>query len=394
MILYGMLLKDPKAAISPGWVAIEDGRISEMGTGLPPEKPRVSGQDMIICPAFVDAHIHLPQISAIGCDTGDLLGWLDRVIYPAEARWGSIENAADEIRIAYERMIEAGTLSYGGYLTGHPHGVDALMERHAEQPLRAIAGLSLSDRETPPPLLNRECGALSDGDDRLSFSINPRFAVACSRELLAAAGAQADDGKWVQTHLSESRVECELVGKLFPEDLNYTSVYDRHRLLKQRTLLAHCLHLCDSEWALIAQRGSTVVHCPTANTFLASGLFNLDAAREHGVRLALGSDVAAGPDIAMPRVARAMIEMAKSRYMTNAPGAHIPSPAEAWRQITQGNAAALGFEDGGKLEIGAAADLLVLRPPFPIDEHLIGRLIYTWRDDYIAHRILAGQILE
>jgi guanine deaminase len=156
------------------------------------------------------------------------------------------------------------------------------------------------------------------------------------------------------------------------------------------------VHLDDDQWRLIAERRSVVVHCPTANTFLGSGQFNLDAARTHGVRLALGSDVAAGPDVAMPRVARAMIETAKARAMATPDGTdiHIPTPAETWTLITAGNAEALGFDDMGRIQPGAAADLLVLRPGLRVDEHLVGRLIYTWRDEYIETVVLNGQLMD
>jgi cytosine/adenosine deaminase-related metal-dependent hydrolase len=96
----------------------------------------------------------------------------------------------------------------------------------------------------------------------------------------------------------------------------------------------------------------------------------------------------------MPRVARAMIETAKIRAMTIAPRAQIPTPADAWSMITRGNADALGWSDAGRLEPGASADVLVLEPPFDLDEYLIGRLIYGWRDEYIAYRIVAGVIRE
>ena len=231
---------------------------------------------------------------------------------------------------------------------------------------------------------------------RLSLSVNPRFAIACSDTLLARAAVRATEDVFIQTHLAESRRECELVGELFPDDPHYAGVYDRHGLLGERTLLAHCVHLDHDQWRLIAERRSIVVHCPTANTFLSSGLFDLDAARAHGVRLALGSDVAAGPDTAMPRVARAMIETAKVRAMTAPTGqsVHVPTPGEAWTMITSGNALALGFADMGRLVPGAAADLLVLRPELAIDRHLVGRLIYTWRDDYIDAIVLNGRLID
>ena len=114
------------------------------------------------------------------------------------------------------------------------------------------------------------------------------------------------------------------------------------------------------------------------------------------MRLALGSDVAAGPDVAMPRVARAMIETAKARAMALPGGAdvHVPTPAEAWTLITRGNADALGFAGMGRIEPGAAADLLVLRPGLRVDDYLVGRLIYTWRDEYIERVVLNGRLMD
>ena len=233
-----------------------------------------------------------------------------------------------------------------------------------------------------------------ENQDRLSFSINPRFALACGPDMLTRAKELAGASRWVQTHLAEQTAECDEVRRMWPEAKHYTDVYDAFGLLGPRTLLAHGVHLSDDEWRVIAERGSVIVHCPAANTFLQSGLFDLDAAKKHGIRTALGSDVAAGPDVAMPRVARAMIEVAKMRVMTGATNAPPPTPAEAWRMITRGNAEALGWDDAGTLEVGAAADLLVLRPPFEPDEHFIGRLLHTWEDGYIADRILLGEIVS
>ena len=222
--------------------------------------------------------------------------------------------------------------------------------------------------------------------------MNPRFAVACTDALLEQARGLAGDDRPIQTHLSESVHEVRAVAELFPDDPHYAGVYDRHGLLTPRTLLAHCLHLTPAEWDLLAERDAVVVHCPTANTFLRAGLFPLSAARARSVRVALGSDIAAGPDAAMPRVARAMIEIAKLRALTIEPDAPIPTPADAWTTITRDNADAVGFSGGGRLEIGAPADLLVLEPPFEPDDHFIGRLIYTWDDNWITARILNGAL--
>jgi guanine deaminase len=394
MIISGQLLLDPAQAPQPGWVAIDGARIAEVGDGRPPETPRLGGTDRLICPGFVDAHLHLPQIDSIGCEHGDLLTWLEHEILPAEARWADAEIAMRQARSAYCRMLRAGTIAYAGYLTSHTTGPAAVAAVAADCPLRALAGQVLMDREAPASLLGHD---LLDPDTleaaNVQWSINPRFAVACSNHLLARAGNLSNAKRWVQTHLAESERECARVRELFPEAPSYTAIYDATGLLHARTLLAHCLHLTDEEWQLVAARNAVVVHCPAANTFLQAGAFDLAAAQFHGVRLGLGSDVAAGPDIAMPRVARAMIEVAKLRAIL-AGHAIVPTAVEAWNLITRGNAELLGFTDLGRLEPGASASLLVLRPPLPIDQHLIGRLLYNWRDDFIEHRVLEGRTID
>lgn len=393
MILQGLLLNDPFRPPAPGWLRIEADRITDVQEGALPEKPDHGDERSIICPGFIDAHLHLPQIDSIGCDGMDLLDWLDRVIFPAEIRWQDEEFCAAQVCIAYRRLLNAGTLGYAAFLTSHFHGYVHTVRAGHGLPLRAVVGQALMDRHAPAELLGHPLTRLAASErSRVQCSVNPRFAVSCSEGLLkiAAEKASGGGGATIQTHLAESKRECALIRQLFPNDPDYTSVYDRFGLLTERTLLAHCLHLSKPEWELIAKRQAVVVHCPGANTFLKAGVFDLNSASEHGVRLALGSDIAAGPDLAMPRVARAMIEVAKLRAMTIDPTARIPTPAEAWHMITRGNADALGWSDAGRLEMGAAADVLVLNPPFDIDEHLLGRLIYTWRDDYIAHRVVAG----
>jgi len=390
MIIQGRLILDPAKQPTLGWVAVQDGRIVEVGEGTPAEKADFGGEDCLISPGFIDAHLHLPQFGLEGCDGLGLLGWLEQVIYPAEMRWADEEVALRDVARAYGRLLRAGTLGYAGYLTSHFTGAVTVLRVGQQMPLRAIVGQAAVDRHVPAALIGHDQARMARSErGRTDISANPRFAVACSEKLMRDLARRAGSEHFIQTHLAESIAECELVRELFPNDANYTCVYDRMGLLGEHTLLAHCLHLSDDEWKLIAQRRCVVVHCPTANTFLRSGTFDLAKAHEHGVRLALGSDVAAGPDVAMPRVARAMIDVAKLRSLSHHDAA-IPTPAEAWTMITRSNALALGFEDAGELARGAAADLLVIRPPFEIDRHVIGRLLYTWSDEYIAHRIVAG----
>jgi len=427
MLLQGLLLIDPAEAPRPGWIRVEGGRIAEMHADrhAPPPGAEslpapLGGAGRLISPGFIDAHIHLPQIDSVGCDGMPLLEWLDAVVFPAEVWWAR-GGATHLLRTSVMRMLASGTLGFAGYLTS-----DAESGARAARALAAGAGLPgrmraavgrvAMDRNAPAPLLDCDLArrrldptpspTLPDpGGERVEISLNPRFAVACTDELLAEIGwawkERADRAgpnerpPLIQTHLAESLGECELVAEQFPEAPHYTGVYDRFDLLTERTLLAHALHLRAEEWELIAQRGSVVVHCPGANTFLKAGTFDLRRASEHGVRVALGSDVAAGPDVAMARVARQMIEVAKLRALLSGEAVPVPTPAEAWRMITAGNADLLGWSDQGRIEVGARADLLIWRPPDTwIDEHLLGRLIYNFSPRLIETIVLDGRPIE
>jgi guanine deaminase len=404
MLIIGRPWTDFDDAPPPGWVRVCRRTIEAIGTGDPPPprpgEPVLGDPAAVIVPGFTDAHVHLPQFHQRGIVAPDLLAWLEAAIFPAEARWADADRARAEAEAALAGLLRAGTVRAAAFLTAHASAADAARLAAERHPVDLLAGISLMDREAPPglcqPAGEPPVPPPDTADGRVRFSVNPRFAVSCTETMLAAAGelGAAATGRVVHTHLAEQPGECRRVAELFPADPSYTAVYDRFGLLHPRTLLAHAIHLSPDEWALIARRGATIVHCPGANTFLGSGLCDLRTAREHGIRIGLGSDVAAGPDIAMPRVARAMIEVATLRRLTVDPDAWVPSPAEAWRMITRVNAACVGRPDAGRLTVGAAADLLLLHPDQPLDAHTAGRLLHAWDDDWITARVVGGVHLE
>jgi len=434
MIVQGLLLTSPALPPELGWIRVETplesapGRIGEIGFGELPRDmgpPEFGGRDRIISPAFTDAHFHVPQVESVGADGLELLEWLDRVIFPAEAWWGR-GGALGSARTAARRLIREGTAGVAGYLTAHAEGSrDAAMYFANKTPLRFHLGRSAMDRNAPEELTGEDIArarlsptpspllpaiGVKPKQNRRFVSANPRFAVSCTPELMAEIGwavaerEKAGERVLVQTHLAETKPECALIRTLFPDAPHYTAVYDEAGLLREGALLAHGIYLNDEELELIRERNATIVHCPTANLFLQSGLFDWTrAAMDFGVRVLLGSDIAGGPDVAMPRVGRSMIETAKALKLTrsgsDAECIRVPSPAEVWRLITENNAAIFehpGSDDRfGVLEEGAHADLLVLRVPDAWrDEHLIGRLVYSWSSRLIEARIFNGQFVD
>lgn len=400
----------PRLRLSGGWLRIEGPRIAAVTPGPCPHTPDLGGPGTLVFPGFIDAHVHLPQFDSIGADGLDLLAWLERVIFPAEARWADPAYAGEMSGRAAARMLSVGTTGAAAYATVHHESAIAAAEALHHAGLRAMVGQVLMDREAPAELLRPAAQLLDEAermakivkvrfrDGRIESAVTPRFAVSCSEELLHGAGRVAAAlGSAVQTHLAETKEECDLVAHLFPHR-SYTRVYLEAGLLTPRTILGHGIWIDDQDRAVIKRSGSVIAHCPGANLFLRAGHMDRGRHLQAGVRLALGSDVAAGPDVSMVRVARGMLETAKRR------GSRPASAAEAWWQITTGNADALGWPEEGRLAPGAAADIVIVRPTGLSPALLAGggggragvnplsQLLYAWDDRWIEKTIVWGKV--
>lgn len=329
----------------------------------------------VILPGFVDAHVHFPQTRIVGRATGPLLAWLASSVFPEEARFRRRAYARAVAEEMAARLVAAGTTTAGIFSSSSPVATDVLFEQLAESGLRAVAGLVLMDRDCPPALqvptaraiaacrrLARRWHGYDDG--RLGFAVTPRFAPSCSRELLEAAGALAQElDLVVQTHVSETRDEAEHALRAHPYARGYLDIYDRAGLLGPRTVLAHAIHLSAAEWRRLGAAGGTVAHCPDSNFFLGSGRMPLSRAERHGVVVGLGSDVAAGRSFSLRRA------MASAYDNAMCLGEPI-APAALLRMATLGGAEALGLGTRvGSLEPGKEADVVVLGLP----PHVEGR---------------------
>jgi guanine deaminase len=293
-----------------------------------------------------------------------LLRWLERHVYPAEAAFADPALAARAAERFFAALAAAGTGTAAVFGTVHAEATHRAFAAAETSGLRIVMGKVLMDREAPPALLEpaaegiRATLALAErwegaGGGRLHVAVTPRFAPACSRELLAAAGATAREaGLRVQTHLAESADEIEAVHRHFPDSPDYLAVYERAGLAGERSIFAHSIHLSTSEYGRLAQAGAAVACCPTSNAFLGSGAFPLATAREAGIEIGLGSDVGAGPQLSLLDVGRHLSYLGR------------PAAEEILYRATLGGARALDLDGTtGRLAPGLAADLLILEPP-------------------------------
>lgn len=321
----------------------------------------------VLAPGFVDAHLHFPQTRSIGSATGPLLDWLDRTIFPEEARFSEEPYAAEVAAEFFDRLLGAGTTCAGIYATSSPVATRVAFERAAASRFLAQIGLVLMDRGAPDPLLVprdralQDLAALLEGHgptDDLRLAVTPRFALSCTPDLLRAAGQFAAQNRLlVQTHLSENTAECAATLAAFPGARDYFDVYESHGLTGDRSLFAHAIHLSEVEWDHIVATRSCLVHCPDSNAFLGSGRMRLAEALRRGIPTGLGSDVAAGRTFDMRRVAA-------SAYDTALAERDPVTPEALFALATWGGASVLGFGDRtGALTPGRRADIAVLAVP-------------------------------
>ncbi len=355
----GLLVVDEK-----GHVAAL-GRAADLLPTLPPETALLEHRDSLICPGFIDAHVHYPQTDVIASYGARLLDWLTEHTFPAEREFADPAHARAVAERFLTELLSNGTTTALVFCTVHPQSVDAFFAAAQARRLRMIAGKVLMDRNAPAYLRDTPQSGSDDSralierwhrNGRLSYAVTPRFALTSSAEQLARSGELLAErpGLHLHTHLAESDEEIAQVLRLFPDRRSYLDVYDHFNLLGERSVFAHGVHLQDADCERLAETGSALAFCPSSNLFLGSGLFDLAKMETHGINVGLGTDVGAGTSFSLLRTLNEAYKVQQLRQRSL-------SPLKSLYLATLGGARALRLQDRiGNFEIGKEADFLVL----------------------------------
>jgi guanine deaminase len=367
------LAEDPAATLrvmEDALVVLEGGHIAAVEP-FDPARARglevIHYPDALICPGFIDCHVHYPQVQMIGAYGAQLLDWLHSYTFPAEQDFADPDHAAEAARLFLSELLRNGTTTAAVYCTVHPQSVEAFFAESHRLNTRMIAGKVLMDRNAPAALLDTaETGyaqskALIErwhGTGRQLYAVTPRFAPTSTPAQLEAAGRlwQENLGTYLQTHLSENEAELAWVRTLFPEAESYLDVYHRRGLTGRRAIFGHGIHLSEAEFDCCHRSGSALAHCPSSNLFLGSGMFRLFEAkrRDRPVCIGLGTDLGAGTSFSQLRTLGMAYKVAQAhgRALTAAHGFWL---------ATAGAAEALDLADTiGRVAPGFEADLAVL----------------------------------
>ncbi|HLK36167.1 MAG TPA: amidohydrolase family protein [Polyangiaceae bacterium] len=363
----------------------------------------VDARGCAVIPGIVQAHVHLCQTLMRGmADDLPLLEWLQRRVWPLEAALDDRSAAASaDLGLTEATLAGTTTLLDMGSVRSH----DAVMEACARSGVRAVSGKAMMDRGDGVPAGLRESTRASlaeaeriartwrkAADGRLGYAWSPRFVLSCSEGLVRGAVERAREaGEIVQTHAAEHADERKAVRAHLGDD--DVAVLRGWGLAGPRAVLAHGVQLRDDEARAIARDGTRVVHCPSANLKLGSGIARLGALDAMGVALALGADGAPCNNNLDP-----WTEMRHAALLSKVTaGVATVRARRVLRLATIDGARALGMADlVGSIEPGKRADLAVVRIDGPHAEgggDVVSRLVYACGARDVRHVIVDGAIV-
>ena len=415
LILAGgdVLLHDGAWRVERADVVVRDGRIAavgdavrrDAGSGMGP-RPSTTVRDCsgcLIIPGLIQAHVHLCQTLFRGlADDLRLEDWLVRRIWPLEAAhteetvyWSAALGAAELLLGGTTAILDMETVRHTG----------AAFRAVERVGIRGVVGKCLMDAHpegAPLELVESTDAALSEAEalakrwhngagGRLRVCFAPRFVPSCSGPLLRAASELAErfDAQ-LHTHAAETIVERETV--LRTTGLEEIAYLDSVGIAGPRAVLAHCVWVDAHETARLARQGTIVVHCPSSNLKLASGVAKVPELLAAGCQVAIGADGAPCNnrlDVFAEMRLAALVQ--KPRL-----GADALPAAQVLELATLGGARALGLEaDIGSIAPGKRADIVVLdlREPHlhPAAGDPVSRVVYAARASDVRDVFVDGQ---
>ena len=341
---------------------------------------RFSGLEVMDCsgkliiPGLTDLHIHAPQFTYRGTGMDyELLDWLDQVTFPEEIRYADTAYAAKAYGIFAGEMKKSATARAVIFGTIHTEATLILAECMEQSGLVSFVGKVSMDRGAPPQMMEQDAVSAAEAERyfiaecakrryrRTKPIVTPRFVPSCSDELMALLGRIREEyGLPVQSHLSESPEEVELVREMAPDAAFYGDAYDRFGLFGRggNTVMAHCVWSVPEEVQRILENGVWIAHCPASNINLASGIAPIRQYLEAGIRIGLGTDVAGGHSASMFRAVTDAIQVSKLYLRHVDPEARPLTFPESFYLATKGGGAFFG--KAGSFEEGYKFDALVL----------------------------------
>src|SRR5690348_7500616 len=398
-----LVTMDSSNRILRGDLLIAHGRIAALENTDQSADVVIDASGCAVIPGFVQTHIHLCQTLFRGAaDDLALIDWLKKRVWPMEAAHSAASIAASA-RLGIAELIKGGTTCALTMETvNHTGEVFKVVE---ETGFRATVGKCMMDKGDEVPAALQEQTSVSieaslalpeawhgRAHGRIRDCLAPRLAVSCTRQLLEKVGelARARRGM-IHTHASENRTECALVEA--ETGLRNIAYLDGVGVTGRHVALAHCVHLSNDEVRILKTTGTNVVHCPSSNLKLGSGIAPVVQLLDEGVSVSLGADGAACNNrLDMFTEMRTAALLQKALH-----GPEVLAASRVLRLATIDAARAVGLKSEiGSLEVGKRADVAVVelnRLHTAPEADVVSSLVYAAEASDVRSVVIDGRLV-
>ena len=387
--------------IENGSVAVKDGRILAVGTRIQirarySAKQHLDRPEAILAPGLINTHTHAAMSLFRGiADDLRLQDWLEKFIFPAEAKNVSAEFVRWGTRLGCLEMLLGGTTTF----TDMYYFEEVVAEAAKEAGMRGvlgetIIGFPVADNKTPADALAYTERYLQRfaNDPLVVPAVAPHALYTNSDETLKACRALANKYQApLIIHLSETKKEND--DEMAKRHTTPTKTLDSLGVWNGRSLAAHAVWVDEADMAILKQRGVGIAHCPSSNMKLASGVAPVTRMLELDLPVGLGPDGPAGSNNDFNLFEEMDLAAKLAKVTTGNPQA-LPATA-AMEMATIRGARALGMEkEIGSLEPGKRADMITVRIDRPNGQPLydaISQMVYALKAGDVRDVMVNGR---
>ena len=400
---YIVTMDGSGTVIENGAVAIDEGVIIAVGDAAAieanyPADETLAGDGRVVMPGLINGHTHAAMTLLRGlADDLALMDWLENYIFPAEVEFVDPEFVRIGTELACWEYIRGGTTT----IVDMYYFPDTIAEVIDRCGLRALISATVIDQRSPDA--ENADDSLSKGvgfverwlgrNPRITPIFGPHASYTLNKEQLAATRAAAVElGVPISIHVSESPFEVENSLERF--GMTSIEMYESIDFFDAHTIAAHVVWPTEHEISILRDRKVGVIHNPTSNMKIASGVAPITEMLAAGVLVGLGTDGAASNnDLDMWEEMRlaALLQKVDRMDPEALPAKTVLSMA------TSGGAKAIGLGDViGSLEAGKRADLIQVA--FEDVHHIptydvISHLVYVTDEQDVASVVVDGRVI-
>ena len=400
---YVVTMDESGGVIRDGAVAIDSGLIIDIGSAAEINRRykangNLSGDSRIVMPGLINGHSHAAMTLLRGvADDLALMDWLNNYIFPAEVEFVDAEFVRIGTELACWEMIRGGTTTFVD-MYYYPDVIAEVVESCG---LRAYISATVIDQRSPDA--EDATDSIEKGlsfvenwkgrSSRITPIFGPHANYTLNAEQLKATRAAANDaGVPISIHMSESPFELQYSKQTF--GMTSIELFESIGFLDGPTIGAHVVWPTEDEIRILAARRVGVIHNPTSNMKIASGISPVTDMLRAGVLVGLGTDGAASNnDLDMWEEMRLAALLQKVDKMDP----EVMSASTVLNMATSGGAAAIGLSDKvGALAVGMRADVIQVSfddvhfiPTYDVISHLV----YVADEQDVASVTVDGKLL-